>query len=103
MARQIAKVSIECKLDMEEDAYVEQFKPYLMDVVFEWCRGASFSKLCEMTEVYEGEHELVHKCLLTSEIFWRSKVAKDVILYYRWNNSMYEKVRGTSTANVTCC
>ena len=58
MARQIAKVSIECKLDMEEDAYVEQFKPYLMDVVYEWCRGASFSKLCEMTEVYEGASEL---------------------------------------------
>jgi ATP-dependent RNA helicase DOB1 len=54
MARQIAKVSIDCKLDIEEDAYVEQFKPYLMDVVHEWCRGASFSKLCEMTEVFEG-------------------------------------------------
>jgi len=54
MARQIARVSKECKLEIDEDAYVEQFKPYLMDVVYEWCKGASFAKLCEMTEIFEG-------------------------------------------------
>ena len=54
MARQISKVSKECKMEVDEDAYVDQFKPFLMDVVYEWCKGASFSKLCEMTDIFEG-------------------------------------------------
>ncbi len=54
MARQIAKVSKESKLEINEDDYVDQFKPFLMDVVYEWCKGASFSKLCEMTDIFEG-------------------------------------------------
>ncbi|XP_033098338.1 exosome RNA helicase MTR4-like [Anneissia japonica] len=53
-ARRIAKVSIEAKLDVNEDDYVESFKPSLMDVVYEWCKGASFSQLCKMTDVFEG-------------------------------------------------
>lgn len=55
MARQIAKVSKESKLEIDEDEYVDQFKPFLMDVVFEWCKGATFSKLCEMTDIFEGK------------------------------------------------
>ena len=33
MARRIAKVSREAKLEMEEDSYVEKFKPFMMDIV----------------------------------------------------------------------
>ena len=25
------------------------------DVVHEWCKGASFSQICKMTDVFEGE------------------------------------------------
>ena len=35
-ARRIARVSVEAKLDIEEDSYVESFKPNLMDVVHAW-------------------------------------------------------------------
>jgi len=54
MARHIAKVAKECKIDIHEDTYVEQFKPFLMDVVFDWCNGASFLDICKKTEIYEG-------------------------------------------------
>ncbi|XP_071953864.1 exosome RNA helicase MTR4-like [Antedon mediterranea] len=53
-ARRIAKVSAEAKLDVDEEEYVESFKPFLMDVVYEWCKGATFSQLCQMTDVFEG-------------------------------------------------
>ncbi|KAI9252558.1 rRNA-processing arch domain-containing protein [Helicostylum pulchrum] len=53
-ARRIVKVSNECKMNMEEQAYVDKFKPELMDVVFAWCQGAKFYQICKMTEVYEG-------------------------------------------------
>ncbi|KAI7863459.1 rRNA-processing arch domain-containing protein [Spinellus fusiger] len=53
-ARRIAKVSKECKMNIDEEEYVQKFKPQLMDVVFAWCQGAKFYQICKMTEVYEG-------------------------------------------------
>merc|ERR1719309_1342573 len=53
MARRIAKVSREAKLDLEEDSYVEKFKPFMMDIVHEWCKGASFLNICKMTDMSE--------------------------------------------------
>ena len=47
-------MSKDAKLDIDEDAYVEKFKPFMMDVVFEWCKGASFMQLCKMTDIFEG-------------------------------------------------
>ena len=54
LARRIAKVSIECKLELDEEDYVDKFKPFLMDVVLCWCKGASFLQLCKMTDIMEG-------------------------------------------------
>jgi Superfamily II RNA helicase len=54
MARRIARVSAEAKLEVDEDQYVDQFKPFLMDVVHAWCKGASFLQLCKMTDIFEG-------------------------------------------------
>lgn len=54
-AKRIAKVSAEAKLDVDEDAYLNQFRPHLMDVVYTWANGASFSQICKMTDVFEGE------------------------------------------------
>ena len=47
IARRIAQVSIESKLPLVEDEYVSSFKVELMDVVVQWCRGASFSDICK--------------------------------------------------------
>ncbi|XP_067622006.1 exosome RNA helicase MTR4 [Eurosta solidaginis] len=54
LARRIAKISTECKLTMDEELYVEKFKPFLMDVVLSWCKGASFLSVCRMTDIFEG-------------------------------------------------
>ncbi|KIM76880.1 hypothetical protein PILCRDRAFT_825880 [Piloderma croceum F 1598] len=54
IARRIAKVSIESKLPMVEDDYVQSFKVELMDAVVQWCRGASFSDICKLTDQFEG-------------------------------------------------
>lgn len=54
MARQIAKVSTECKMPIVESEYVESFKPQLMDVVFQWAKGCTFAQICKMTTVFEG-------------------------------------------------
>nr|XP_023026843.1 superkiller viralicidic activity 2-like 2 isoform X1 [Leptinotarsa decemlineata]XP_023026844.1 superkiller viralicidic activity 2-like 2 isoform X2 [Leptinotarsa decemlineata] len=54
LARRIAKVSNEARLPLDEELYVERFKPFLMDVVFAWCNGSPFKDICGMTEIFEG-------------------------------------------------
>ncbi|XP_030761641.1 exosome RNA helicase MTR4 [Sitophilus oryzae] len=54
LARRIAKVSIEARLPLDEENYVDQYKPFIMDIVYSWCKGASFRELCENTEIFEG-------------------------------------------------
>ncbi|EJD07908.1 antiviral helicase [Fomitiporia mediterranea MF3/22] len=54
MARRIAKVMIESKMTIKEDDYVKSFKVELMDAVIQWCRGASFSEICKLTDQFEG-------------------------------------------------
>jgi ATP-dependent RNA helicase DOB1 len=53
-ARHIADTSTECKLPVDADEYVEKFKATLMNVVYEWSKGASFGAICEITDVFEG-------------------------------------------------
>ncbi|KAF8443754.1 antiviral helicase [Boletus edulis BED1] len=54
LARRIAKVSQESKLPLVEDEYVQSFKVELMEAVVQWCRGASFSDICKLTDQFEG-------------------------------------------------
>ncbi|XP_061589656.1 exosome RNA helicase MTR4 [Cololabis saira] len=53
-AKRIAKVSTDAKLELDEEMYLNQFKPHLMDVVFAWANGATFAQICKMTDVFEG-------------------------------------------------
>ncbi|RKP16157.1 Skiv2l2 protein, partial [Rozella allomycis CSF55] len=53
-ARKIAQVSKESKLNINEEDYVNSFRPELMDVVYAWSQGAKFSQICKMTDVFEG-------------------------------------------------
>ena len=39
---------------MDEDTYLNQFRPHLMDVVYTWANGSSFAQICKMTDVFEG-------------------------------------------------
>ena len=47
-------MSADAKLEVDEDTYLNQFKPHLMDVVYTWANGASFAQICKMTDVFEG-------------------------------------------------
>ncbi|KAJ6801777.1 DExH-box ATP-dependent RNA helicase DExH10 [Iris pallida] len=54
-ARRIAEIQRECKLDINVDEYVEStVRPYLMDVIYCWSRGATFAEVIEMTDIFEG-------------------------------------------------
>lgn len=53
-ARRIARVSREAKIDIDEELYVDSFRPHMMDIVNAWCNGCTFSEICKMTDVFEG-------------------------------------------------
>jgi ATP-dependent RNA helicase DOB1 len=44
-ARIIAKVSQESKLPVNEEEYVQSFKPQLMNVIYDWAKGKSFAEI----------------------------------------------------------
>ena len=56
-ARRIARVSKEAKLEIDEEIYVDSFRPQMMDVVHAWCSGATFLQICKMTDIFEGNHK----------------------------------------------
>lgn len=53
-ARRIARITVECKWTLDEEAYVASFKVGLMEVVWAWSKGAKFIQICKMTSVFEG-------------------------------------------------
>ena len=53
-ATRIAAVSIESKVQLDSETYVESFRPELMSVVYGWCKGCKFSEICKMSDVFEG-------------------------------------------------
>ena len=53
-ANHIASVSTECGLEVDEEEYVDSFKPTLVNVTYSWSKGSKFSDICEMTDVFEG-------------------------------------------------
>ncbi|PLW11161.1 hypothetical protein PCANC_07235 [Puccinia coronata f. sp. avenae] len=51
------KIALEIKasgIDIKEEEYIDSFKTELMDVVFHWCKGSTFSEICKMTDIFEG-------------------------------------------------
>ncbi|KAH6817310.1 RNA helicase [Perilla frutescens var. frutescens] len=54
-ARRIAEIQRECKLEINVDEYVEaSIRPYLMDVIYCWSKGATFAEVIQMTDIFEG-------------------------------------------------
>ncbi|KAH9728397.1 DExH-box ATP-dependent RNA helicase DExH10 [Citrus sinensis] len=54
-ARKIAEIQNECKLEVNVDEYVEStVRPFLMDVIYCWSKGATFAEVIQMTDIFEG-------------------------------------------------
>lgn len=54
MASKLAKTYKECNIEVVEKEYIDSFQPELMEVTYAWCKGATFTQICKMTDVYEG-------------------------------------------------
>ncbi|KAL7531532.1 hypothetical protein ACHAXR_004100, partial [Thalassiosira sp. AJA248-18] len=54
LARSVAKVAISCKIELNEDEFLEKFNPGLMEAVYAWCKGAKFIEVQKLTGTFEG-------------------------------------------------
>ncbi|KAJ7546830.1 hypothetical protein O6H91_08G056100 [Diphasiastrum complanatum] len=53
-ARRVGKVQMECKMPIDVEDYVASLRPDIMEVVYAWCKGAKFSEIMKLAEVFEG-------------------------------------------------
>ena len=53
-ARLVAKASIACKIELEEDEFVMKYNPGLMEAVYAWCKGVKFIEVQKLTGTFEG-------------------------------------------------
>eukprot|EP00891_Asterochloris_glomerata_P002642 jgi/Astpho2/2642/fgenesh1_pm.00049_%23_6_t len=76
-ARMIAEVSTDCRLDVDADEYVDTFKPYSMDIVYQWSQGAKFGDICANTDKFEGS--VVREMRRLDELMRNLELAAKVI------------------------
>ncbi|KAF7127932.1 hypothetical protein RHSIM_Rhsim11G0118200 [Rhododendron simsii] len=53
-ARRVAKVQLECKVQIDVEKFVSSFRPDIMEAVYAWAKGSKFFEIMEITEVFEG-------------------------------------------------
>ncbi|XP_040951843.1 DExH-box ATP-dependent RNA helicase DExH9 isoform X2 [Gossypium hirsutum] len=53
-ARRIAKVQLECKVQIDVESFVSSFRPDIMEAVYAWAKGSKFYEIMEITQVFEG-------------------------------------------------
>ncbi|TFY77896.1 hypothetical protein EWM64_g6115, partial [Hericium alpestre] len=101
IARRIAKVARESRLPFMEDEYVQTFKIDLMHAVVQWCRGASFSEICDMTGQFEGSIVRVFRRLreLLRQMTQASKVIGNIELQQKFERALEMLERPNSVIN----
>lgn len=53
-ARTVAKVQLECKVEIDVESFVSSFRPDIMEAVYSWSKGSKFYEIMEITQVFEG-------------------------------------------------
>ncbi|KAK8629508.1 hypothetical protein V6N13_078347 [Hibiscus sabdariffa] len=53
-AQRIAKVQLECKVQIDVESFVSSFRPDIMEAVYAWAKGSKFYEIMEITQVFEG-------------------------------------------------
>lgn len=53
-ARRVAKVQLECKVQIDVESFVSSFRPDIMEAVYAWTKGSKFYEIMEISQVFEG-------------------------------------------------
>ncbi|KAH9619824.1 hypothetical protein KSS87_018843, partial [Heliosperma pusillum] len=53
-ARRVAKVQLDCKVEIDVENFASSFRPDIMEAVYAWAKGSKFYEIMEITQVFEG-------------------------------------------------
>ncbi|KAL5539944.1 hypothetical protein UlMin_037217 [Ulmus minor] len=54
IARKVANVQLECKVQIDVESFVTSFQPDIMEAVYSWAKGSKFHEIMSVTPVFEG-------------------------------------------------
>ncbi|KAF3439318.1 hypothetical protein FNV43_RR17595 [Rhamnella rubrinervis] len=54
IARRVANVQLECKVQIDVESFANSFRPDIMEAVYAWARGSKFYEIMTITPVFEG-------------------------------------------------
>lgn len=54
IAKRVGEVQNDANIPTDPEEFAKKFRPDLMNPVFQWCKGARFSQICDLTSVFEG-------------------------------------------------
>lgn len=54
VARRVAKLQLECKVQIDVDSFVSSFRPHIMEAVYAWAKGSKFYEVMEIASGFEG-------------------------------------------------
>jgi ATP-dependent RNA helicase DOB1 len=61
--KKIMKISIESKVEIDEEKYIESFSKNLINAIYAWGEGEPFVNICKLTTMYEGSITRVIKTI----------------------------------------
>jgi ATP-dependent RNA helicase DOB1 len=96
VAKNLWQVYKNCKLNIDEQVYLNSFKPQLIEITYKWCEGASFGEICKLTDTYEGS---IIRCFrrleeLLKELSNCARVMDNVDLQTKFNQASEKLKRG---------
>ncbi|OAF70127.1 hypothetical protein A3Q56_02114 [Intoshia linei] len=54
-AKLVSETNKECQIrDFDENKYLKSINPHMINIVYDWCNGASFKSILEKSDIYEG-------------------------------------------------
>ncbi|GLT34116.1 hypothetical protein SLA2020_086570 [Shorea laevis] len=54
IARKVAKLQLECKVQIDVESFVSTFRPHIMEAVYAWAKGSKFYEIMEIAPGFEG-------------------------------------------------
>ncbi|CAN8070872.1 unnamed protein product [Agarophyton chilense] len=92
VATRVGTVTKESNIPLDVDVFLESFNPNAMRIAYYWCKGQSFSSICEIADLFEGS---VIRCLRRLEELLRQLVAAVKSI---GNTELEEKIEAGSKA-----
>ncbi|ORX86527.1 antiviral helicase [Anaeromyces robustus] len=96
IVKKVLKISIESKLEIDEEKYIESFRKNLINAMYAWGSGEPFANICKLSELYEGSIIKVIKSIdeLLQQLVKAAHVINNIELENKFKEAIKQNHRG---------